>query len=166
MLDQPTDEPVSPELAEQSTTYQKQAIRALDELRVTPGARHLLAYALLTKLAQDNAVVEDVYDATQGLCQQPVSNPRPPAHEELIPSPGAVDETIVSSGERREGPGLVSPVPLPQQKNTPGRVLRQNASKRRTFRDIVEHHPRGNGKSGFTVGFFFQKDTVDELVLG
>ena len=56
---------------------------------------------------------------------------------------------------------MVSPVSRTLKKNTlpvlvpvpvPVPVLvRRNASKRRTFRDIVEHHPRGDGRFGFPV---------------
>lgn len=146
-----TDESGPPELGEQSITYRQQAIRALAELRETPGAHSLLAYALLTDLAQDNAVAAPVSDSTQGRCQQPAGNLRPAANQELVPLSGAVDKTAGLFATRRGGGGLVSPLPVLEQKNTPTRVSRQNASKRRTFRDIVEHHPRGNGKFGFTV---------------
>jgi len=40
---------------------------------------------------------------------------------------------------------------LLRQRNTPDRAPRRNASTRRTFRDIVQKHPRANGKFGFTV---------------
>jgi hypothetical protein len=67
----------------------------------------------------------------------------------LVPSLVAVDEAVASSVKRKEGLGSASPLLL--QKNILDRVPRRNAFKRRTSRDIVEHHPRGNGKSGFTV---------------
>ena len=46
---------------------------------------------------------------------------------------------------------MVSPVSRTLKKNTLPVSVRRNALKRRTFRDIVEHHPRGDGKFGFTV---------------
>ena len=36
-------------------------------------------------------------------------------------------------------------------KATRGPALRRKRAKQRTFRDIVEYHPRGNDKFGFTV---------------
>lgn len=150
-IEQPTDKSAAPKPNEQLADYQQQAIRALVELRENPGIRSLLADALLTELAQDNAVVAPVYDTTQGLGQHPVSNPSPPAHDERVPSLGAFNETAGSFYAKREGPGLVSPLHQLRQKNTPYRTPRRSALKRRTFRDIAEHHPRANGKSGFTV---------------
>ena len=38
-----------------------------------------------------------------------------------------------------------------RQKNVPPGPPPRNASKGRTFRDIVKRHPRGAGKFGFTV---------------
>ena len=57
-LDPPTDEPPAAELAGQFRAYRRQAVPALAELHESPGARGLLAYALLTQLAHDHALAE------------------------------------------------------------------------------------------------------------
>jgi hypothetical protein len=52
---------------------------------------------------------------------------------------------------RREGFGLASPVSRMLKKNTLSVPPRRKTSKWRTFRDIVQHHPRGDGRPGHLV---------------
>jgi len=73
----------------------------------------------------------------------------PPAPKTLVPLTGPAEGTSGSLKESREEPGLVSPVSsMLKKKSLP---VRRNAPKRHTFRDIVEHHQRGDGKFVFTV---------------
>ena len=149
--DPPTDEPSAAELAGQFRAYRRQAVPDLAELHESPRARGLLAYALLTQLAHGHALAERLDDAVQEAPQHPGDDAGPLALEQFVPSPGPAGETADSREEGRGEADAVPPLTLLRPNNPLGRVPRRNGSKRRTFRDIAEHHPRGNGKFGFTV---------------
>lgn len=132
----------------QLRAYQQQAIRALAELEENPEACGPLVYALVTQLAQGSEVAVRVSDASPEASPRPA---RPPVLDSLFPSPGPAEETTDSQEEGREG-AKCSPTSLGvPQPNPLAQVFPQNASARRTFQDIVQHHPRANGKVGFTV---------------
>lgn len=148
---QPADGPAATAMADQFIAYQQRAVQALAELPGDPQVLGSLAYALLRELAQGNAVAARVYQATQVAGQQLANTPRLPAFEEPVPVPGTDEGTVELLDERRERLGLVPPLLKTLQKNTPEREIRRNVSARRTFRAIVQHHPRSGGKFGFTV---------------
>lgn len=136
---------------EELRAYRQQAVKALAELQENPHVIGPLLYALVTQLAQSNAVALGGDDTTLRAGPQPANQPSPPALELPFASFGLAGETVDSQAEGQEGTGLASSVPLLPQSNTPGRARRRNASRRRTFRAIVQQHPRANGKVGFTV---------------
>lgn len=150
-LDAPTDEPTVAGLAEQFRAYQQQAVLALAELQDNPRAPGPLVYALVTQLAQSSATAQQGYDATKGAGLQPATHPRPLAFEQPLPSLGPAEGIAERREAGRESADLVPSLPLLPQMNLPNRALRRNALTRRTFRDIIQQHPRSNGKFGFTV---------------
>jgi hypothetical protein len=145
------DQPASTEEAEEPVAYQQQAIRALAELRENPLARTPLAQALLTKLAQGHAVPPRGGDAAPEPHPLPPNTACVPALESSVPLPGPAEGTVDSRDDKWEGPGGAPPVPTTGQQPTPDPAPRRNAVRRRTFRDIVQKHPRGNGTFGFRV---------------
>ena len=137
------------ELVAELNTYHRQAVPALAEVQASAQACGPLAYALLTQLAHRHALAARGDDAIQDAIQQPVHTLCPPAPKSLVPLTGPAEGTSGSLKESREELGLVPPVSsMLKKKSLP---VRRNALKRHTFRDIVEHHPRGDGKFGFTV---------------
>ena len=105
-----------------------------------------LAYALLRHLAHGQALAARGVGAIEGAMQHPAHTLCPPAPEPHVPLTGLVGG---ASGSLKEGEGgLASPGPRTLKKGFP--PVRR-APKRRTFRDIVVHHPRVDGRFGFTV---------------
>lgn len=138
----------------QLRAYQQQAVQALAELQANPHVVGPLLYALVTQLAQGHAVAVGDSATTPGAGSHPANQPSPPVLEPPFPSLGPAEETeepVDSRSKGRVGPDLVPSVPLLPQPNPPGRAPRRKASRQRTFRAIVERHPRANGKFGFTV---------------
>ena len=88
-------------------------------------------------------------DAIQNVIQQPVHTLCPPAPKPLVPLTGPAEGTTGLLEKSREESGLVSLVSSMLKKKP--FLVRRNPSKRRTFRDTVEHYPRGDGKFGFSV---------------
>ena len=111
-----------------------------------------LAYALLRQLAHDQALAARgagaIEGAIEGAMQHPAHTLCPPAPEPHVPLTGPVGGASGSLKEGGEGPGLASPGPRMLKK---GSLPVRRAPKRRTFHDIVVHHPRGDGRFGFTV---------------
>lgn len=144
-----TDGQTAAALVAELNTYHRQAVPALAEVQASAQACGPLAYALLTQLAHRHARAARGDDAIQDATPPPVHALCPPSPKPLVPLTGPAEGTSGLLDESREAPGLVSPVSrLLKKKSLP---VRRNASKRRTFRDIVEHHPRGDGKFGFSV---------------
>ena len=150
-LDRPVDLTASAEVAEESGACQQQAVRALAGLRENPQAPSPLAQALLTHLARGHAVPPHGCDATPETHPLPPDTARPPALEQSVPLPGPAEGAGGSRDERREGSGGAPSGPATGQQQTLDPAPRRNAPRRRTFRDIVQKHPRGNGKFGFRV---------------
>ncbi|SFQ79765.1 hypothetical protein [Hymenobacter arizonensis] len=149
--DQPVDlTPLAWE-AEAPIAYQQQAVRALAELRENLRVPSPLAQALLKKLAQGPAVPPPSCNATPEAFQLPPNNASPPALEQPVPMTDPAEDTVGSRDERREGSDGAPSVPATGQQNTLAPAPRRNASRRRTFRNIVLKHPRGDGKFGFRV---------------
>jgi hypothetical protein len=129
----------------------RQAIRAREELQATPGICGPLVHELVTTLAQINGVVAGVAAATQrqGDAQRPLYPPILPVSMLTTDLPPgaceAPDSLAVGEVSGLGAPVLGSPAPVSYP--APPR----NASGRRTFREIVQQHPRSNGKTGFTV---------------
>lgn len=119
------------ELAADLRPYHRQAAPALTERPASPQA--------------------GVTDPIQGTRQHPATDLCRPVPEPLVPSLGPAERPVDSLKESRQGPDLTKSLSRKGQKNTPGPALRRKQSKQRTFRDIVDRHPRGNGKFGFTV---------------
>lgn len=147
----PTNGPPVAESAAQLRTYQRQAVPALAELQAILRVHAPLAYALLTQLAHAHGLAAGIDDAIQGVRQHQTPDLCPSVLEPLELSTGPAEATVDLPEERRQGPGLVQRLSRMGRKNTLGPAPRRKRSKQRTFRDIVEHHPRGNGKFGFTV---------------
>lgn len=145
MLDPPVYGPAAAELAEQRLAFQDLARQALAELEETPGECSPLLYELVVTLAKDHATAAQVYAATHEAAAEAQNRPDPPGLDQppasAAPGPEAVDST--AAGEL----ALHPPAP-PAPEPAPARSL---PTARRTFRDIVQHHPRANGKRGFTV---------------
>jgi hypothetical protein len=135
----------------QLRAYRRQAVQALAELQATPHVVGPLLYALVTQLAQDYAVAAAGVDATVGVGAHPANQPGPPALEPPFQLVGPAEETVDSRAKGKVGPGLAPSEPLRPQANPPGQAPRRQGARRRTFRAIVERHPRPGGKVGFTV---------------
>ena len=150
-LGPPAELPASPGQAAEPVAYQQQAVRALAELRENPRAPSPLALALLTQLAQGPAVPPHGSAATPETHPLPPNTAHPPAPEPSVPLPDPAGRTGDSRDEQREGPGGPPSEPATGQPQAPDPAPRRNAPRQRTFRDIVQKHPRGNGKFGFRV---------------
>ena len=122
---------------------------ALAEAQTSAQACGPLAYVLLTQLAHCHALAAHGDDVIQNVIQQPVHTLCPSAPKPLVPLTGSAEGTSGLLEESREESGLVSPVSSMLKKKP--LLVRRNPLKWRTFRDIVEHYPRGDGKSGFWV---------------
>ena len=149
-LGPPAEWPASAGQAEELVAYQQQAVRALAELRDNPRTP-TLAQALLTQLAHGQAVPPHGSAATPQTHPLPPDTTHPSAPEPSVPWPDPAGRTGDSRNEQREGPGGPPSVPTTGQQQAPDLAPRGNAPRRRTFRDIVQKHPRGNGKFGFRV---------------
>ena len=150
-LDQPVELPASAGEAEEPVAYQQQAVRALAELRENPRTPSPLAQALLSKLAQCHAVPPRGGDTTPETHPLPPNTARPPALEESVPLPDPAEGTGDLRDETREGLDEAPAVPATGQQKPLDPAPCRNASRRRTFRDIVQKHPRGDGRFGFRV---------------
>ena len=131
--------------------YQRQAVAALAEMQENAQAYGPLTYALLMKLAHGHPPVATFGEAVEWVRQDPAGTGCPPVPEPFLPLPVAAEHPVDSSKERRHGFGLAPRLSKAVPKDTRGPALRRKRAKQRTFRDIVEHHPRGNDKFGFTV---------------
>ena len=150
-LDPPVYGSEATELAEQLITYHQQIVRALAQQQENPQAYDRLVQELVMALAKSNAVAERVHAATRGVGQRPPNLPSPQAVEKPLPLPVTAGGAVDSLGKRDEVPGLSAKSPVPPQKDTSEQASNQRVPARRTFRDIVQHHQRSNGKTGFTV---------------
>ena len=149
--DRPVEIPAPTGWAEKPAAYQQLALRALAELRENTQAPTPLAQALLTQLAQGHAGDPRGGDATPETHPLPLNTARPPALEPSVPLPDPAEGTVDSQDDRREGPGGTHSLTTPGHEQTPDPAPRRNAPRQRTFRDIVQKHPRGNGTFGFRV---------------
>jgi hypothetical protein len=147
----PADGPLAAESDAQLKTYHWQAVPALAELQAIPQACCPLTYSLLTQLARGHAMAARVDDEIQRECQYPANTLCPSVSEPLVPLPNPAEATVNLQEEKMQKPGLVQTQSRTMQETALGPVPRRKATKRYTFRSIVEQHPRGNGKFGFTV---------------
>ena len=150
MPDQALDGPAAPTLVNCLWDYQQQAVLALAELPENVGMRSSLAYALLTKLAQGHGAAPHFSEPTQQAQPQPADTFRPRAGEQLVPAPGPAESTADSADGAGEESGFLPSLPLAPRATEKG-ASRRKAPTWRTFRDIVRHHPRPEGRVGFTV---------------
>ena len=134
--------------AAQLRAYRQQAVQALAELQATPHVVGPLLYALVTQLAQDHAGAVEVSDAAPGAGPHPANPLCPPGRQRPFPAPGPA---VGPPGTGAAGTGLAPSGPQLPPPNPPGSVRRRTAPRRRTFRSIVERHPRPDGQVGFTV---------------
>lgn len=149
VLDPPVYGAAAAELAEQLTAYQDLARQALAQLEETPGECSLLLYELVATLARGHATAARVYAATYEPADEKQNRPDPLVPDQRPTSaatgPPAVDTAAAEVPALYPvASALASPMPEP----IPARSM---SPARRTFRDIVQHHPRANGKRGFTV---------------
>jgi hypothetical protein len=148
-LDPPVYGPAAAELAAQLMAYQDLARQAQAQLAETPGGGNPLYYELVATLARDHPTAARVYAATHELAAEKPNRPgplgldQPPAS--AAPEPAAVDFSATGGLTLPPEASLPTPAAAAQ---TPERRL---STARRTFRDIVQQHPRANGKRGFTV---------------
>ena len=149
VLDRPVEIPAATGWAVKLVAYQQLALRALAELRENPLAPGPLAQALLSQLAQDHAGEPRGADTTPETPPLP-DTVRPPALEPTGPLPDPAEGTVDSRDDSREGLGGTLSLTTPEQEQTPDPAPCRNVP-RRTFRDIVQKHPRGNGTFGFRV---------------
>lgn len=149
----PSDAPtaVASTADEELQAYQRQAVAALAEMQGNAQAYGPLTYALLMKLAHGHPPIATFGKAVEEVRQDPASAGCPPVPDPLLPLPVAAEPPVDSVKERRLGGGLTPRLSKAVPKNTRAPALRRKRAKQRTFRDIVEHHPRGNDKFGFTV---------------
>jgi hypothetical protein len=131
--------------------YQRQAVAALAEMQENALAYGPLTYALLMKLAHGHPPVATFGEAVEEVRQDPASTGCPPAPEPFLPLPVAAEHPVDALKVRRQGVGLAPRLSKVVPKATRGPALRRKRAKQRTFRDIVEHHPRSDGRFGFTV---------------
>lgn len=141
------DPPTEGDSDAQFRACQQQAVHALAELQENPHGCGPLVYALVMQLAQGYAEAARGIDAAPGACPPPANPPRSLGLEPPLPSQNPAEELVKLRGRS----GLAPSGPLLPQPNSLGRVPRRPASRRRTFRAIVERHPRVDGKVGFTV---------------
>ena len=134
---------------EELRAYQRQAVAALAEMQENAQAYGPLTYALLMKLAHGHPPVATSGKEVEEVRQDPAGCP--PVPEPPLPLPVPTKKTVTAQKERRPGPNLAPRLSKVVVKNTRGLVLRRKRVKQRTFRDIVEYHPRGNDRFGFTV---------------
>ena len=140
------------ELSAQVIDYDTLARKVRLELAALPDVSSPLLNQLLEQLTSFNATAWHVYSATREVSPEVSAKPElpePPAPVELLLAPptGPPAEDSVSKKDRPLAP---TPAPLPAPPRPPLPEGRQTPA-RRTFRDIVKHHPRANGKQGFTV---------------
>jgi hypothetical protein len=152
-LASPADGPTAAELTadEELRAYQRQAVAALAEMQANPSAYGPLTYALLMQLAHGHLPVAASGNTVKEVRQYPAGTGCPPVPEPLMSLPVPAEHIGDSLKERRKGPGLTPRLSKAVPKNTRGPALRRKKAKQRTFRDIVEHHARGEGRFGFTV---------------
>lgn len=137
VLDPPVFGPAAAEMSEERTAYKALARQAQAELAETPGVGSPLLYELVVTLAQNDATIARVYAATH----EPADEAQRPDPLVLVPQPALAamsDVPVVRAGT----PPPPTSTPVPES---------GLSTARRTFRDIVQHHPRANGKVGFTV---------------
>lgn len=143
LLDPPGYGPVATEMAALLTAYQGLARQALTQSTETPGCTPLLD-ELAPMLAKGHAIAPRVCAATHE-----------PADEAQRPDPLVPDQQPASAAPEPPAVGLSATeaiVPNPPAPPAPAPASEDSPSPaRRTFRDIVQHHPRANGKTGFTV---------------
>jgi hypothetical protein len=121
VLDPPGYRPPAAEIAQPLPVYQAPA-----QLKETPGGSSPLLYQPMTTLAQSHATAAQVYAATA-------------TDSEVINTSAAAVTAL--------NPPAATPAP-PAPAQAPERRL---STARRTFSNIVQQHPRANGKRGFTV---------------
>jgi hypothetical protein len=148
VLDPPVFGPAAAEMSKQRTAHKALARQAQAELAETLGVCSPLLYELVVTLAQDDATVARVYAATH----EPADEAQRPDPQVLGPPPAlaatsslAVDVPVTRA--KTPPPPTFTPAP-PAPVPAPERSL---STARRTFGDMVQHHPRANGKIGFTV---------------
>jgi len=146
VLDPPVFGPAAAKMAEERTAHKALARQAQAQLKETLEGGNPLLYELVVTLAQDDATVARVYAATH----EPADEAQRPDPLVLGPPPASAVPSSPAVGVPLAGaplppvstPAPPAPVPAPE---------RSLATTRRTFGDIVRHHPRANGKVGFTV---------------
>lgn len=145
VLDPPVFGPAAAEMAEERTAHRALARQAQAELAETLGVCSPLLYELVVTMAQDDATAERVYAATH----EPADEAQRPDPLRFSPPPALaatsspiVDVPIVGAETPPPPSTPAPPVPAPAH---------SSSTTRRTFGDIVQHHPRANGKVGFTV---------------
>jgi len=147
-LDSPVCEPAAAESAEQITAYQESALQALAQLAETLEGCSPLFFELAATLAKGHAIAARVYAATYASANEKRNRPDPLVLDKRLASAAKSLQAVDSPATW----GLLNPVASvpasPALEQTPDRSL---STTRRTFRDIVQHHPRANGKMGFTV---------------
>ena len=155
VLDPPVYGPAAGEVAQQHITYQRQAVRALNEMLENPPACGPLVFALVALLAKGYAAAEHIYDATHEAGERRRNSPTPEAIEKLLESVNAARNAarrvVDSAAAGAQVPGLITASAGPPLENVPTPSTGRSSSARRTFRDIVQYHRRSNGKIGFTV---------------
>jgi hypothetical protein len=151
LLDPPVHGPAAGEVAHYVITNQRQAIRTLTELLENPRACGPLVYELVTLLAKGLAAAEDIYDATHEAGERRQHSPSPEAIEKLLQSVDAARRVTDSAVAGAEVTGLVNASARSPLENIPTQSTGRSSSARRTFRAMVQHHRRSNGKIGFTV---------------
>lgn len=124
---------------------------ALRELRpdlLVHGKEVTFDWQALTMLAQQLAASPQRLPQLPGLPEQYQVTARPTGENALPPS---LSVPAVGDSSAAAKPDIADLSPthgLPQPLLQP---IKRQSSRKRTFRNIIEHHPRGNGKFGFTV---------------
>jgi hypothetical protein len=143
LVDPPVYGPAATETAALLSAYQGLAQQALAQSTETPGCTPLLD-ELAPMLARGHDITSRVCTATHE-----------PADEAQRPEPLVPDQQPASAAPEPPTGGLSATeaiVPNPPAPPAPAPASEDSPSPaRRTFRDIVQHHPRANGKAGFTV---------------
>ncbi|NML68002.1 hypothetical protein HHL22_22610 [Hymenobacter sp. RP-2-7] len=143
LLDPPGYRPAVTETAVLLTAYQSLARQALTQSTETPGCTPLLD-ELAPMLAKGHAIASRVCAATPEPADE-APRPDPLVPDQQPASAAPEPPTVGLSAEEAIAPNPpMPPAPAPASEDSP-------STARRTFRDIVQHHPRANGKVGFTV---------------
>lgn len=149
VLDSSVCGPAAAEPVEQITAYQALALQALAGLAETLEDYSPLLFELVATLAKSHAIAVRVSAATHASANEKQNRPDPLVLDKRPASTATILQAVhsLTTGTLPLKP-VASIQASPALEQTPERSV---STTRRTFRDIVQYHPRANSKRGFTV---------------